>query len=131
MKPQLVQFAQPAKPGKIPLEKGYSQMDWMRLTRTQNDLAGLNGSPIRTSIKMEEVRQHRSEEDGWMVVRGKVYNMSPYLKFHPGGLKILKPVLGRDGTSLFNKYHPWVNVDALLEKLFIGFADQSKPEDLL
>jgi len=31
---------QPARPGKVPLEKGYSQMDWLRLTRTHPDLAG-------------------------------------------------------------------------------------------
>lgn len=27
------------RPGKVPLEKGYSQMEWMRLQRTK-DLAG-------------------------------------------------------------------------------------------
>eukprot|EP01024_Parvocaulis_polyphysoides_P013108 TRINITY_DN15055_c0_g2_i1.p2 TRINITY_DN15055_c0_g2~~TRINITY_DN15055_c0_g2_i1.p2 ORF type:complete len:184 (-),score=23.49 TRINITY_DN15055_c0_g2_i1:507-1058(-) len=131
-KPEPVNIENPApRQGKIPLEKGYSQMDWMRLTRTQKDLAGLNGGHIRRNISMEEVRQHRTEQDGWIVVRGKVYNIVPYLKFHPGGVKILKPMLGRDGTSLFNKYHPWVNVDALLEKLFIGLVDQQKPEDFL
>ncbi len=27
---------------------------------------------------------------------------------------------GKDGTALFNKYHPWVNVRALLGKCLIG-----------
>eukprot|EP01023_Acetabularia_acetabulum_P007024 TRINITY_DN12985_c0_g1_i2.p2 TRINITY_DN12985_c0_g1~~TRINITY_DN12985_c0_g1_i2.p2 ORF type:complete len:192 (+),score=30.99 TRINITY_DN12985_c0_g1_i2:199-774(+) len=123
--------SQAEKQGKIPLEKGYSQMDWMRLTKTHKDLAGLNGASIRRNISIAEIRQHQTESDGWIIVRGKVYNISPYLKFHPGGIRILKPSLGRDGTSLFNKYHPWVNVDALLEKLFIGLVDQQKPEDYL
>eukprot|EP01025_Chloroclados_australasicus_P046690 TRINITY_DN5153_c0_g1_i3.p2 TRINITY_DN5153_c0_g1~~TRINITY_DN5153_c0_g1_i3.p2 ORF type:complete len:184 (+),score=22.36 TRINITY_DN5153_c0_g1_i3:163-714(+) len=127
----VIQPPKAPRQGKIPLEKGYSQMDWMRLTRTNNDLAGLNGGSLRKGIPMEEVRQHHTEQDGWMVVRGKVYNIIPYMKFHPGGDKILKPMLGRDATSLFNKYHPWVNVDALLEKCLIGYVDQNKPEDYL
>ena len=28
------------RPGKVPLEKGYSQMDWMRVQRSERDLAG-------------------------------------------------------------------------------------------
>ena len=35
---------EPARPGKVPLEKGYSQLDWMRLSRTQ-DLSGTLASP--------------------------------------------------------------------------------------
>ena len=40
--PWVVQVApKPAiRPGKIPLEKGYSQMDWLRLSRTSSDMAG-------------------------------------------------------------------------------------------
>ncbi len=29
----------PSRPGKVPLEKGYSQLDWMRLSRT-GDMSG-------------------------------------------------------------------------------------------
>ncbi|KAG2443727.1 hypothetical protein HXX76_002073 [Chlamydomonas incerta] len=55
-----------------------------------------------------------------MVLRGKVYNISPYLRFHPGGVPILMKAAGKDGTALFTKYHPWVNADALLEKCLVG-----------
>lgn len=36
---------------------------------------------------MEEVKQHKTEEDAWTVLRGRVYNISPYIRFHPGGLQ--------------------------------------------
>ena len=36
----------PRRPGKVPLEKGYSQMDWLRLCRTHPDLAGVRGSGL-------------------------------------------------------------------------------------
>lgn len=35
----------PERPGKVPLEKGYSQMDWIRLTRQHPNLAGMRTCP--------------------------------------------------------------------------------------
>lgn len=34
----------PATRTKVPFEKGYSQMDWLKLTRTHPDLAGICGN---------------------------------------------------------------------------------------
>lgn len=34
---------------------------------------------------MNEVRQHQTEGSMWTVLKGRVYNLSPYMKFHPGG----------------------------------------------
>ncbi len=69
------QAALPAPPPqrrKVPFEKGFSQMDWVRLTQTHPDLAGLGGGPPRRGITLEEVAQHASEDDCWTVLRGKV-----------------------------------------------------------
>lgn len=38
----------------------------------------------------------------------QVYNLTSYLRFHPGGVPLLLKVAGKDGTALFNKYHAWV-----------------------
>ena len=51
----------------------------------------------------------------------QVYNITRYLKFHPGGVDILAKVAGKDGTSLFMKYHPWVAGDALLQQCLVGW----------
>ena len=37
-----------------------------------------------------------------MVINGKVYDVTQYIPFHPGGQKILMGV-GKDGTDLFSK----------------------------
>lgn len=37
-------------------------------------------------VTMEELRHHCTEDDAWMAVRGYVYNITPYLHFHPGGI---------------------------------------------
>ncbi|MCO5562909.1 hypothetical protein L7F22_016545 [Adiantum nelumboides] len=118
--------ASPPKPkarGKIPLERGFTQVDWLKLTRTQTDLAGLNGAPNRRLITKAEVKQHRSEDDAWTILKGRVYNITPYLKFHPGGVDMLMKGAGKDCTALFNKYHSWVNAEYLLEKCLVGFLD--------
>lgn len=89
-------------------------MDWVRLMNT------MKVDRKRNDITLEEVAQHKTAEDAWTVLRGRVYNISPYFKFHPGGEAILMKVAGKDGTVLFNKYHAWVNADFLLSKCYLG-----------
>lgn len=50
----------------------------------------------------------------------QVYNITPYMRYHPGGVSILMKAAGKDGTALFRKYHAWVNGHALLEKCLLG-----------
>ncbi|KAL0456242.1 UNVERIFIED_CONTAM: cytochrome domain-containing protein RLF [Sesamum latifolium] len=108
---------------KVPFEKGYSQMDWLKLTRTHPDLAGLKGQSNKRLISLNEVKQHQSEGSMWTVLKGRVYNIAPYMKFHPGGEDMLMKGVGKDCTSLFNKYHAWVNAEFLLEKCLVGVLD--------
>jgi cytochrome-b5 reductase len=87
----------------------------MRLTQSGQDLSGLRGKPKRKNIPMDEVLQHNTEDDCWSVLEGKVYNLTPYLKFHPGGVHTLMMSAGGDCTALFNEYHAWVNGHGMLE----------------
>uniref|UniRef100_A0A7C9DZJ4 Cytochrome-b5 reductase n=1 Tax=Opuntia streptacantha TaxID=393608 RepID=A0A7C9DZJ4_OPUST len=115
----------PVARAKVPFEKGYSQMDWLKLTRTHPDLAGLKGQSNKRLISMSEVKQHQTEGSMWTVLKGRVYNIYPYMKFHPGGVDMLMKAVGKDCTSLFNKYHAWVNAEFLLEKCLVGILDDS------
>ncbi|KAI3448871.1 hypothetical protein Pfo_005536 [Paulownia fortunei] len=111
---------------KVPFEKGYSPMDWLKLTRTHPDLAGLKGQSNKRLISLNEVKQQQSEGSMWTVLKGRVYNIAPYMKFHPGGVDMLMKAVGKDCTSLFNKYHAWVNAEFLLEKCLVGILDDSQ-----
>jgi cytochrome b involved in lipid metabolism len=116
----------PPRRKKVPFEKGFSQMDWMRLTKDKSkDLNGLAGAPLRKHIPLSEVQLHSTADDAWTVIHNKVYNMTPYLSFHPGGVDYLIKVAGKDGTALFNKYHPWVNIDFMLQRCMIGHLDNN------
>jgi len=98
----------------------------MQLLRHAKDLAQRRGAPIRRDITMDEVKRHNKPYDGWMILRGKVYNIAPYLAYHPGGSEILEKCLGRDGTVLFDKYHSWVNLDGLIGPLLLGYLKIEK-----
>ena len=49
--------------------------------------------------------------------------MTPYIGFHPGGLKYIMMGAGRDATTLFNKFHSWVNMDFLMAKCMVGLLE--------
>ena len=93
------------------IKAGFGLSDWTRLLKSSNDLAQRKGQALRRDIRKEEVAEHDQVYDGWMILHNKVYNVAPYLEYHPGGAAIMKPCLGKDATALFEKYHRWVNVD--------------------
>jgi hypothetical protein len=99
--------------------------DWTRLLATANDLAQRKGQAIRSNISWSEIQQHCTVHDGWTVIKNKVYHLSPYLVYHPGGESILKSVLGKDATILFNKYHRWVNEDGYVCYLYVCLYERT------
>jgi len=99
--------------------------DWTRLLRCSGDLAQRKGAPLRP-ISRAEIREHGFEYDAWIILHGKVYNVTPYLAYHPGGIDIMKGVLGGDATVLFEKFHRWVNVNGLIGPLLLGTLEEEK-----
>jgi cytochrome b involved in lipid metabolism len=49
------------------------------------------------------LKEHKSRDDCWQVYNGKVYNVTPYLKYHPGGVGETMRAAGKDGTELFSE----------------------------
>ncbi|XP_014782334.1 cytochrome b5 reductase 4 [Octopus bimaculoides] len=103
---------------KVALKECRSLMDWIRLSRSGEDLTGIGGKVI--DVTPEELRKHNTENDAWMAIRGRVYNVTPYMEYHPGGIAELMRGVGKDGTQLFDEIHRWVNVNSMLEKCYIG-----------
>lgn len=76
-------------------------------------------------FEWKEVEKHNTHNDNWMVIHGKVYDVSKWVKTHPGGDIILLGG-GRDATIMFESYHA-SNIDhRLMEKYCIGSV---KPKD--
>ena len=49
----------------------------------------------------EEVAAHHRPDDCWLIARGKVYDVTPFLTLHPGGGLSLLRKAGRDCTHDF------------------------------
>ncbi|KAJ2958969.1 hypothetical protein NQZ79_g5527 [Umbelopsis isabellina] len=132
---------QPKRRQKVILEPGHSPLDWARLKSSGKNLRGVAELKRYT---LDEVREHRTQEDAWTILNGKVYNMSAYVKFHPGGkynlealqtrrricssliggipgIKDIMRIAGRDGTKLFMMTHSWVNYEFMLDACLVGF----------
>ncbi|XP_035223745.1 cytochrome b5 reductase 4-like isoform X2 [Stegodyphus dumicola] len=108
---------------KVALKPGHSLMDWIRFTHSCKDLAATGGKCLDVSSR--ELAKHNSKEDAWIALKGKVYNITHYLEYHPGGEDELMRGAGRDATDLFNQVHRWVNAESMLQKCFVGVLKKS------
>ncbi|KAJ1674841.1 hypothetical protein EV182_002454, partial [Spiromyces aspiralis] len=66
---------------KVALEQGHSPMDWVRLKNS--------GKPLKSTDEfreytLEEIAKHNKPDDCWVVIHKFVYDVTAYLKFHPG-----------------------------------------------
>lgn len=55
---------------------------------------------------MDEVAKHVTKEDCWVVLDGKVLNVTKFLPDHPGGELAILTFAGKDATAEFNMIHP-------------------------
>ena len=54
-----------------------------------------------TTISAQEVAAHNSPDDCWIIVSNKVYDVSSYVKLHPGGASAIMPYCGEEATRAF------------------------------
>ncbi|CAM6088792.1 unnamed protein product [Calypogeia fissa] len=47
----------------------------------------------------DEISRHKSEDDAWIVVDGKVYDVTQFLESHPGGPELILEHLQTDGAK--------------------------------
>uniref|UniRef100_A0A3Q2NR99 acyl-CoA (8-3)-desaturase n=1 Tax=Fundulus heteroclitus TaxID=8078 RepID=A0A3Q2NR99_FUNHE len=76
----------------------------------------------------EDVQKHRSRNDQWLVVNRKVYNISQWVKRHPGGIRIISHYAGEDATEAFTAFHPDLkHVQKFLKPLLVGDLAATEP----
>ncbi|KAF2659326.1 hypothetical protein K491DRAFT_702373 [Lophiostoma macrostomum CBS 122681] len=105
--------------GKVLLSPGHSPLDWANLHQSGQNLSGV-ASLIRVPPSLLKHNNGRKGKPAWSSYQGKVYNITPYLPFHPGGEGELRRAAGKDGTKLFMEVHPWVNWDSMLSQTVVG-----------
>ena len=52
------------------------------------------------------VAKHNTPESCWVILYGKVYDVTEFLPTHPGGKKIILKLAGKDATDEYDPVHP-------------------------
>ncbi|CAM9289061.1 unnamed protein product [Chrysoparadoxa australica] len=67
---------------------------------------------------VEEVAKHNSPEDSWLILQGKVYDITEFIEQHPGGTGPLQKRAGTDGQEGFdNAFHNQRHLDTMAKYL--------------
>jgi cytochrome b involved in lipid metabolism len=75
----------------------------------------------RGPLTKSEVAKHRTDQDCWIIVEGRVYDITQYLDEHPGGGDVILPYAGKDATEPFRgTQHFPDSVDAVIKNYLIG-----------
>eukprot|EP00494_Astrolonche_serrata_P013419 UN13539 len=53
----------------------------------------------------EEVNKHNKEGDAWIIVNNLVFDITNFMKLHPGGMQPLLEYMGKDATEIFYSLH--------------------------
>ncbi|XP_065317679.1 cytochrome b5 reductase 4-like isoform X2 [Gordionus sp. m RMFG-2023] len=104
----------------VALKPGHSLLNWISYCASKPDLSSFYPKSKPPFITSEELCKHNTENDCWMSIQNNVFNMTPYLEYHPGGIEELMKGAGKDATTLFMEIHKWVNYPKLLAKCYIA-----------
>ncbi|OJJ44154.1 hypothetical protein ASPZODRAFT_135638 [Penicilliopsis zonata CBS 506.65] len=73
-----------------------------------------------------EVAQHNTSESCWVILYGKVYDVTDFLSSHPGGAKIILKLSGKDATEEYDPIHPpGVLEENLRPEALLGTVDEN------
>ncbi|KAL2345936.1 hypothetical protein Fmac_007221 [Flemingia macrophylla] len=75
------------------------------------------------TLAFEEVAKHNHKNDCWIIVHGKVYEVTPVLDDHPGGDEVLLTATEKDATIDFEDVGHSDSAIEMMEKYFIGKVD--------
>ena len=56
-------------------------------------------------VTHEEVAQHNTKDDCWVIISGRVYDITEWAPHHPSGAGIARMYAGKDATAEFGDYH--------------------------
>uniref|UniRef100_A0A0D6R502 Cytochrome b5 heme-binding domain-containing protein n=1 Tax=Araucaria cunninghamii TaxID=56994 RepID=A0A0D6R502_ARACU len=71
----------------------------------------------------EDVLPHNNAKDCWLIIGGKVYDVTRFLEDHPGGDDVLLSSTGKDATDDFEDVGHSATAKAMMEEYYIGDID--------
>ena len=79
-----------------------------------------DAKPESKDYTMAEVAKHTKDTDCWVVVNGKVLNVTDFLSEHPGGKEAIMLYAGKDATEEFNMMHDESYITKYAPQTIIG-----------
>uniref|UniRef100_A0A2P2JXS8 Cytochrome b5 heme-binding domain-containing protein n=1 Tax=Rhizophora mucronata TaxID=61149 RepID=A0A2P2JXS8_RHIMU len=76
-------------------------------------------------FNFEEVATHNIIKDCWVIISGKVYDVTPFMDDHPGGDEVLLSATGKDATNDFEDVGHSDSARDMMAKYLIGEIDSS------
>lgn len=74
---------------------------------------------------LAEVSEHNYSKDCWLVIGGKVYDVTNFLEEHPGGDEVLLSATGKDATDDFEDVGHSNSAREMMDQYYIGEIDPS------
>ncbi|GMH02503.1 hypothetical protein Nepgr_004342 [Nepenthes gracilis] len=69
---------------------------------------------------LAEVAEHNTSKDCWLVIGGKVYDVTKFLEDHPGGDEVLLSATGKDATDDFEDVGHSSTARAMMDEFLVG-----------
>ena len=61
----------------------------------------MTNDEVKNTIALDDLKQHDKDDNPWFVVKGEVYDGTPFLKEHPGGGQSIISAAATDCTDEF------------------------------
>ncbi|XP_047970135.1 cytochrome b5-like [Salvia hispanica] len=74
---------------------------------------------------LAELSEHTTNKDCWLLIGGKVYDVTKFLDDHPGGDEVLLQSTGKDATDDFEDVGHSSTARAMLDEYYVGDIDSS------
>ncbi|XP_057511472.1 cytochrome b5-like [Actinidia eriantha] len=82
-------------------------------------------APSLKTHSFEEVAKHNHKDDCWLIISGKVYDITSFLDDHPGGDEVLITATAKDATDEFEDVGHSDSAREMMSKYFVGEVDSS------
>ncbi|KAM5137805.1 cytochrome b5 type B [Mantella aurantiaca] len=73
-----------------------------------------------TYYTLEDVQKRNSVKKLWLVIHGRVYDITSFVEEHPGGEEVLFEQAGADATESFEDVGHSVDAREMLKQYYIG-----------
>lgn len=75
---------------------------------------------MAATVTKEQIGAHKTLKDLWILIHGKVYNVTSFAEDHPGGEDILLDMVGKDCGADFDEINHSDGAKDMLKDFYVG-----------